>query len=207
VTAIPYDLLMQIQAGTMAHTYRGREMFKNPFDLAIYPVLLELARPRTLLEIGTHAGGSAVWFADQGRALGLGMRVVSIDLEPPTDVHDPDVDFVRGDAHELGAVLTDARLAALPRPWLVVEDSSHRASTTLAVLEFFDPWMAPGEHVVVEDGILTAMRVGDLYEGGPTKAVADFLASRPGRYEVDRSLCDYFGPNVTWNVDGYLRRL
>ena len=28
-----------------------------------------------------------------------------------------------------------------------------------------------------------------------------------GRYEIDRSLCDYFGHNVTWNVDGYLRRV
>ena len=28
-----------------------------------------------------------------------------------------------------------------------------------------------------------------------------------GRYEIDRTFCDYYGRNVTWNVDGYLRRI
>ena len=29
----------------------------------------------------------------------------------------------------------------------------------------------------------------------------------PGAYAVDRGLCDHFGPNVTWNVDGFLERV
>src|SRR5258708_34070910 len=51
------------------------------------------------------------------------------------------------------------------------------------------------------------MRVAGLYEGGPLRAIHDFLARTGGRYEGDRGLCDYFGRNVTWNVDGYLRRV
>jgi cephalosporin hydroxylase len=51
------------------------------------------------------------------------------------------------------------------------------------------------------------MRVAHLYDGGPLKAIEAFLNQGAGRYEVDRSLCDYFGKNVTWNVDGYLRRV
>lgn len=200
---IPYDLLMKIQQGTMAYRHRGVPMLKNPFDLALYPLLLEHAQPATLIEIGTNAGGSAMWFADQRP----GMRVLSIDLETPRDVSHPSVEFLRGDAHRLGDVLTEAVMRSLPRPLLVVEDSSHLAATTASVLEFFDRWLVPGEYMVIEDGILTAMRVADSYGGGPLRAIHEFLAKTSGRYEIDRTFCDYFGRNVTWNVDGYLRRI
>lgn len=201
-TDIPYDLLMKIQHGTMNYRYRGVPLLKNPFDLALYPLLLDEAQPATLLEIGTHAGGSALWFADRRP----GMQVLSIDLETPAVSH-PSVRFVRGDAHRLGDVLTDEVMEALARPLLVVEDSSHLAGTTAAVLDFFDRWLRPGEYIVIEDGILTAMRAGEAYGGGPLRAIHEFLARTGGRYEIDRAFCDYFGRNVTWNVDGWLRRI
>jgi len=204
---IGYDLLMKIQAGTMAYTYRGLPLLKNPFDLAIYSLLLQRAKPRTLVEVGSHMGGSAVWFADQAGRLGLGTEVLSIDLEVPAAEANASVRFLRGDARELGEVLPPSVLGALPRPLMVVEDSSHQAGTTAAVLDFFDPWLRPGEYIVIEDGIISDMRVADLYDGGPLRAIDEFLAKGAGRYEVDRGLCDYFGRNVTWNVDGYLRRL
>lgn len=202
MTDIPYDLLMKIQQGAMAYRYRGLPLLKNPFDLAIYPLLLDRLKPRTLIEIGTHRGGSALWFSDQRPE----MRIYSIDLLAPVAVA-PNVTFLQGDARNLGAVLPPELMKSIDRPLLVVEDSSHLAGTTAAVLDFFDRWLRPGEYIVIEDGILTAMRVADTYDGGPLRAIHDFLSRTNGRYEIDRSLCDYFGTNVTWNVDGYLRRV
>lgn len=200
---IPYELLMKIQHGTMNTRYRGLPMLKNPFDLALYTMLLERVQPATLIEIGTNAGGSALWFADQRS----GMRVLSIDLEPPESVSHSSVRFLRGDARRLGDVLTPDVMQSLARPLLVVEDSSHFAGTTAAVLDFFDGWLHPGEYIVVEDGILTAMRAAEAYDGGPLRAIHEFLARSGGRYEIDGTLCHYYGRNVTWNVDGYLRRI
>ena len=34
-----------------------------------------------------------------------------------------------------------------------------------------------------------------------------FLATRGGAYEVDLSLCDFYGRNVTYNPGGYLGRV
>ena len=203
MTDIPYELLMKIQQGTMAYRYRGLPLLKNPFDLAIYPLLLDRLKPRTLIEIGSFRGGSALWFADQVNA----MRVWSVDLEPPSGVEHPAVTFLKGDARDLGGVLTPDRMQSIARPLLVVEDSNHQAGTTAAVLEFFDTWLRPDEYIVIEDGILTAMRVADSYDGGPLRAIHEFIARTEGRYEIDRALCDYFGTNVTWNIDGYLRRV
>jgi cephalosporin hydroxylase len=93
---------------------------------------------------------------------------------------------------------------------MVIEDADHRPATTLAVLSFFDQWLRPGEYIVIEDSIIDDLfdgdRVADL-EGGPRPAIADFLRARGVDYEVDTRLCDYFGPNLTWNVNGYLRRV
>jgi cephalosporin hydroxylase len=203
---VPYDLLMAIQAGTMAYRYRGIALQKNPFDLALYPLLLDRLRPRTLIEIGSGEGGSALWFADQAQLRGLDLRILSVDLVEPDGVAHPAITFLGGDASDLEAVLPPDTMQALARPLLVVEDSNHAAATTAAVLDFFDPWLEPGEYIVIEDGILTDMQVADLYGGGPLSAVHAFLARSSDRYEVDRGVCDFFGTNVTWNVDGYLRR-
>jgi cephalosporin hydroxylase len=205
---IDYELLMKIQKGTMAYSYRGIPLQKNPFDLAIYSMLLERTRPRTLIEIGSYMGGSTLWFADQASLLGIDLRVLSIDLEVPTSADGPSVKFLRGDARELRKVLPPSVMEELARPLMVVEDSSHHAGTTAAVLEFFDSQLRSGEYIVIEDGILSDMRVADAhYDGGPLRAIEEFLEKSGSRYEVDRELCDHFGRNVTWNVDGYLRRL
>jgi cephalosporin hydroxylase len=198
---------MKIQQGAMAYRYRGVPLLKNPFDLALYSLLLDQARPRMLIEIGSYKGGSAISFADQAGLLGLDMEVLSIDLEVPAVAARDAVHFLQGDARQLGTVLPPALMGALPRPLTVVEDSSHLSGTTMAVLEFFDPWIRSGEYIVIEDGILSDMRVADRYDGGPLRAIEAFLEKGAGRYEVDRGFCDYFGTNVTWNVNGYLRRL
>ena len=203
---IPYELLMKIQQGTMSYRYRGIPLQKNPFDLALYSLLLDRMKPRTLIEIGSYAGGSAIWFADQARLLELDLEVYSIDLEVPAAAAPPSVHFLRGDARALEGTLPPPFMSAIRHPLLVVEDSSHLAGTTAAVLDFFDPWLQSGEYIVIEDGILSDMRVADLYEGGPLRAIEEFLERSAGRYEIDRSYCDYFGRNVTWNVNGYLRR-
>jgi cephalosporin hydroxylase len=140
--------------------------------------------------------------------LGIELAVHSVDIVVPTGVDDPRVTFHGGDGRNLGATFSGDFLTSLPKPWLVVEDTDHHYETVLGALRFFDPWTSPGDYVVVEDGILSDMRVADLYGGGPVRAVAEFLAgSGRGRYEVDRRYCDYFGRTVTWNVDGWLRRV
>ncbi len=206
-SAIPYDLLMAIQRGTMDYRYRHRPMLKNPFDLALYPLLLAQLRPRTIIEIGSFRGGSALWFADTARNLGLKAHIHSVDVAPVTDLVDPDISFYKGSGRALAETFSDAMLGQLPRPWLVIEDADHQYQTTIAALRFFDRWLVAGDYVVIEDGILTAMGAADAYDGGPLRAIDDFLADGSDHYVVDRSYCDYFGENVTWNVNGFLKRL
>jgi hypothetical protein len=117
------------------------------------------------------------------------------------------VEFRKGSSAELDQVLSDAEMQSLPRPLLVIEDSSHRYEHSLAVLRFFDRWLREGEYICIEDGIMDSFNVQERYDGGPNRALLEFLREAGDRFEVDRTYCDFYGYNVTWNTNGYLRRV
>jgi len=207
--ALPTAALDAIQQGTLRNTWRGVPFLKDPFDIGLYLRLIGRLKPQTVIEIGTKHGGSALWFADMLEAHGLAGRVVSVDIEPQAAFVDPRITFIRGDALKLGEVLDDRFLDGLQRPWLAIDDSAHRFDMVLAVMEFFDRRLRPGDYLVVEDGVLAQLS-GEhyrAYEDGPNRAVRHFLTRHGDRYEIDADLCDYFGYNVTFNPNGWLRRL
>lgn len=206
-SALPKWLLRSLEVGSLGYSYKGIPTAKDPFDFALYSVLLWRTKPRTIIEIGSYRGGSALWLADTMRSFGVSCRIHSVDLNKVTDVTAPDITFYRGDADQLDAVFDEAFMAGIERPLLVIEDASHRADDCLAVLRFFDRWLRPDEYIVIEDGIISDMGDAHHYDGGPVPAIHRFLAEQSGAYEIDRTYCDWFGRNVTWNTDGYLRRV
>ena len=162
-TALRLPALDGIQQGVLSSTYRGIPCLKSPFDLVLYSELIDRQGTASVIEIGTKFGGSALWFADAMSIRGKeNPRVVSVDIEALTGFQDPRIEFLVGDAANLGATLTDALLQLLPRPWLVVEDSSHLYPDATAVLHFFDAHLTPGDCIVVEDGILDCLLERDL---------------------------------------------
>lgn len=207
-TAFPPDLLQTVQAGTMGYTYKGVRCLKDPFDLAIYTRLLWDLKPKSFIEIGSNQGGGALWFADMLTVMGLlPCPVVSIDKVPPSGFTDPRIAFLAGDAARLGDILTPELRAALPHPWLVVEDSAHTYDVTVAALRFFADTTIAGDMVIIEDGILDDLGMSEAYDGGPNRALAEFVAVSPGLFRVLTQYCDMFGINATYNPNGYLLRL
>lgn len=191
-------------------SYRGIPCLKSPFDLSLYMMLIQRLLPGTVVEVGTKYGGGALWFADMLNAHGVDqVHVISIDIEPLASFCDPQITFMDGNARALQEVLDTARIDDLLRPILVVEDSSHRYEDSLAVLDFFHEHLASGDYIIVEDGNLSQFSdpVYERFEDGPNRAVSAFLSKRPHEYEIDESLRDLLGYNVTYNPNGWLRRV
>ena len=205
----PREVMLRIQEADGSYTYRGIQMVKDPFDIALYQMLVWRLRPRTIIEIGSKAGGSALMFADLQRNFDIDGRVQSFDVFPVESVSDSRVRFAYGDGQRLGDVIAAADIASWPRPWLVIEDADHSYQTSIAVLNFFDPHLAPGDWIVVEDGNLSHMYPEQYPAGasGPHRALREFLSSASGRYGIATELCDFFGYNATANSNGYLERL
>src|SRR5215470_6393876 len=104
---LPLRALESLQIGSLKYSYRGIPMLKNPFEVALYQVLLWHAKPRTIIEIGSYLGASALWMADLMRSFGLAGRVLSIDINPPDAGSErDDIHFIAGDARRLRETLT-----------------------------------------------------------------------------------------------------
>jgi cephalosporin hydroxylase len=206
VCSLPKGALLHIQRGIMSYQYRGIDCFKCPFDLALYQRLLWERQPRAILEFGTWRGGSALWFADVMTTYGLDCHVYSFDIAEPPLWRDPRITFRQGDVLQISELAPAAWVGRLPRPILVIDDAGHAFEMTQSVLRHFAPLLHSGEYLIIEDGVTYEMGSDFQYAGGPRRALREFLADN-NDYVIDRSLCDHYGENVTWNVNGYLRRV
>ncbi len=210
LSSLPTEALRNMLRGMSRYRYRDREMLLNPLDMANYLAVLGDMKPGTVFELGVYRGGRTVWIADMLTAVGVEANVVGVDSMPPDDLSDPRIRLFAGNVRELGNTLTPEFLSALPRPFLVIEDSAHDADTTEAALNFFDPYLQSGDRFVVEDGIVAQLELGERAEPEPHGAAlgaARFLARRGDDYRVEAEICDRFGYNATFNPNGWLVRL
>ena len=204
-SAVPVKLQRSIQSGIMKMSYRGSGFFKSPFDVSLYLKLVQELQPKLIIEIGSAEGGSAKWFADLVKAINLDCEVHSFDITPPAlDVSSP-LFFHSGDIHQLEDTCLGELLESNSGPVLVSEDGPHTYEGCLAALSYFASRLRSGDYIVIEDGNLRDLGFWDL-KNGPNRAIKHFLRNNQGIYEEDRELTGFFGPNVTWNTNGWLRK-
>ena len=204
-SAFPQDVLGPLQDGVMRYTYKGTPCLKCPLDMAIYLKLLWDLKPRTIIEVGSKYGGSAVFMADTAQTFGLNAHVYSIDLETP-DIVDERITFLQGDVNHLDKTFAPHGLSDCPHPWFITEDSAHTYAGCMAALHVFAAEMHKGDMLAMEDGILDELGISERYEGGPNRAIAEFLAAHPDSFELDTELCDMFGTNATHSPNGYMHK-
>ncbi|MCU1676201.1 MAG: methyltransferase FkbM [Frankiales bacterium] len=202
------EMLMRMQAAVHHQTYAGVQCVKSPFDLAIYHQLVWRVRPGTIIEIGSKAGGSGLFFGDMLRNFDIPGRVLSLDVVPVTGVTHPLVSYEYGDGRALEETLTDEVMSALARPLLVIEDADHAEPTTLATLAFFHRHFVAGDWIVVEDGNLSSI-VPDAFPdftSGPHLALRRFFRDHATDYRVAAEYCDLYAYNGTTASNGILER-
>src|SRR4051794_30821211 len=145
--------------------YAGILLMKFPEDLRVYEHLIWLMAPDAIIELGTHSGGSALWFRDRMAAFqrygAPPPRVISVDLAPHNaiaNIEAADPGALKGEITVLAGDVLDPDLPAqvaglLPAGarCLVTEDSAHIGPTTTAALQGFARFVPLGGWFVVED--------------------------------------------------------
>jgi len=187
-------------------TWMGVPMLKSPLDSWIYQELLYRLRPEVVVEIGSWAGGSTLYFAHLLDLLGQG-QIVSVDSSRAEYrvEHDRIVE-VTGDSAD-PVVVDEVARRSRGRRTLVVHDGDHSRAAVLRDLRAYADIVSVGSYFVVEDGIVDHFPVGSALHpaklgDGPLRAIEDFLRD-DDRFEVDAA-CERYG--ITWNPNGYLRR-
>ena len=169
------DLSAFGEANDARETARPRLMLNiTPDTGRLLWILVRLARPRRILEVGTSNAYSTIWIADAARAVGA--RVVTLEVNPDkarlarqnlarAGVADV-VEIVEGPAQEA--------LARLSGPFEIVFLDADRASY-LGYLEAVLPKM-PAEALLVADNVISH-----------ASELADYLVrvkSHPDRFSV-----------------------
>jgi cephalosporin hydroxylase len=202
-------------------SYAGVSLSKFPEDLRVYEHLLWDTGADTVIEIGTQAGGSALWFRDRlllNRRYGRVSRepkVISIDVTHASardelDRADPDwmktIALVTGDVRDPDTADTVARMVPQDAHCFVVEDSAHEYDTTLAALNGFARFVPRRGYFVVEDGCvdIEELRLQPDWPRGVLPALHDWLETALGReFRIRRDL-ELYGTSC--HPEGFLQR-
>jgi cephalosporin hydroxylase len=158
--------------------WRGVACFKTVHDLAIYHMLVQELRPRTIIELGSGMGGSALFLADLCTSIGLTTQIISVDKEIG-EVSDPRIDFVHADCQAWLEEMAKS-MREFQRPCLLVEDFHGDLG---AAFEPIDAILQAGDYLFIEDSIRKQARIGEV------------IANRP--YSIDSRYTDFFGINCT----------
>jgi cephalosporin hydroxylase len=200
-----YELnLSKIVDGHFNVTYRTIRMVKCPFDYVIYQMILNEVKPDLVIEIGTNHGGTALYLADLMDLLGKG-EIHTIDIvEYPID--NLILNHKRIKRFLGGYEKYDLKNCEGFETILVIDDGSHVYNDTLTVLEKFKDVVSVNSYFIIEDGALIHIGLENQFNGGPVKAIKEFLQDN-FNFIIDRKWCNFFGKNTTFNINGYIKKI
>ena len=191
-----------IEKGHQNITYRGVPCLKCPFDYVIYQMILNEVKPDLIIEIGTNTGGSALYMAELLDAIGNGI-IHTIDIDDRSYLEVKNHNRIKL-FHE-GWESYDLKNVDGFNKVLVIEDSSHEYLNTKNVINKFYRLVTKGSYLIIEDGIIDALGWKSNYNGGPVKAIKEFLPKHP-EFILEYKWLNMFGKDATFNTLGYLKK-
>lgn len=184
-------------------TYRGVKAIRCPFDYLLYQMIITKVKPDLIIEIGTNTGGGALYLSDLQQLNGGGI-VHTIDIQNIVTnelvINNNNIKRFLGGYESYDLKNTDGF-----NNILIIDDGSHTYDDVKNSLSKFNKLISKDSYFIVEDGVLTELGYKN-YNGGPLKAIEEFLGENSS-FVIDREICDFFGKNATFNVNGFLKKI
>jgi cephalosporin hydroxylase len=170
-------------------SWLGRPIIQLPEDIIRIQEVIYAVKPDVIVETGVAHGGSLVFYAGLMKAMGVGRRVVGVDVEirphnrKAIEAHElaPMVTLIEGDSIGPSTV---QRVREQVRPGekvLVILDSCHTKAHVAGELEAYCSLVTPGSYIVATDGVMQWVAhaprgKSEWTHDNPTAAAAEFAA-------------------------------
>lgn len=189
--------------------YFGIPILKSVSDLWNYQEIIVQLKPRLIVETGTHAGGSALFFHHLLRNLGGERHVLTIDVTHAKlqreQIGETPIEFMVASSccEEVARRITSLR-EEFTGPMFVILDSNHQKEHVLAELIMLRNLTRTGDYVIVEDSNTNGHPVAAGWGPGPFEAIEAYETQFPNDYCHDTEREAKFG--FTFAVRGFLIR-
>jgi cephalosporin hydroxylase len=189
--------------------YLGLPTRKSVSDLWNYQEIIFEIKPTLIVELGTFAGGSALYFSHLLKAIKGRHKVFTVDVSrdalAPEIMQDPDIEFMLASScSDEVAQRIEALRQEFPGPMFVILDSDHSKKHVLAEMIMLRTLMRPCDYLIVEDSNINGHPVSPGWGDGPYEAIEEYEKMYPGDYRHDDEREKKFG--FTFAVRGFLIR-
>ncbi len=194
-------------------TFLGIASLQYPTDNWMMQEIISEIKPDVIVETGTNAGGTAMFYATILEKVNDRGRVITVDVgeQDPRVAQLPiwqqRVEAIRGSS-VADDVLEKIRARTRGLKVLVTLDSLHTKEHVLKEMQLYSPLVSLNSYLVVQDTQLMGHRIPfKMYssEGheGPFEAVQEFMVSNKN-FEIDSSRERFL---LTANPSGFLKRV
>ena len=190
------------------HTrFLGIMTMKSVSDMWNYQEIITDIKPAIIIEFGSFAGGSAIFFDMIGRAVNPDIKVFSVDIDhsllDPRVKDYPEIEFLESSSTDAGVA---RRIAALrtenPGPAFFILDSDHSKKHVLSEMISIRDVLQPNDYVIVEDANVNGHPIEKNWGAGPFEAMEEYFRRYPDDYSRDTQREQKFA--FTFATNGFL---
>lgn len=187
--------------------FLGITTMKSVSDMWNYQEIISELRPSIIVEFGSFAGGSAIYFNIIGRAVTPSLKVLSVDIDhsllDPRVRNYPEIEFLESSSTDAGVTRRIAELRTEnPGPVFFILDSNHEKDHVVAELTELREVLEPGDYVIVEDSNINGHPVARGWGEGPYEAMEEYFRRFPDDYKRDMQREKRFA--FTFATNGFL---
>ena len=188
-------------------SFLGITTMKSVSDMWNYQEIITDIKPAVIIEFGSFAGGSAIFFDMIGRAVNPGIKVFSVDIDhsllDPRVKDYPEIEFLESSSTDAGVTqrVTELRTEN-PGPAFFILDSDHSKDHVLAEMLSIRDVLQPNDYVVVEDANVNGHPIERNWGPGPFEAMQEYFTRHPDDYSRDTQREQKFA--FTFATNGFL---
>ena len=180
---------------------------KSVSDMWNYQEIIAERKPQVIVEFGSFAGGSAIFFDLIGRAANPAVKVLSVDIDHSlldARVKDyPQIEFLESSSTDAAVArrIAELRIENPGRAFFIL-DSDHSKDHVLAEMNNLRGLLRTGDYVVVEDANVNGHPIARNWGPGPYEAMEEYFERHPDDYMRDEQREQKFA--FTFATRGFL---